>query len=233
MQLRLSVITGIVCCVLFSSCNLLQEAGKQQYEDSWEFDNRQAAASGTASSGKNTRKNKKGPAERKAREKDVAVKTKTPAGTKTTENASVSKAAAIGVYEKKWKLNIPAGANVKLLEAVDSWIGTPYRYGGKDRNGTDCSAFCMNIYLEVYRREIARSTKDILEQARVVKKEELREGDLVFFKISGNRVSHVGIYLFDGNFAHASTSRGVMISNLSEAYWTRYWYAGGRILPLQ
>jgi len=220
----------MVCCLLFSSCNLFEEAGKQQYEESWEFDNdRQMAASGRNTppkkSTKPSKKAKKGPAEKAP----VNTTARTPVKTETAS----AKTSAITSYEKKWKIDIPATANVKLLEAVDSWIGTPYRYGGKDRSGTDCSAFCMNIYLEVYRHEIARSTKDILEQARVVKREELKEGDLVFFKINSSRVSHVGIYLYNGNFAHASTSRGVMISNLSEAYWTRYWHAGGRILPLQ
>ncbi len=229
MQLRLNVVIGIVCCFVWSSCNLFQEAGKQQYEESWEFDNQQMAASGKNTppkkSTKPSKKTKRTPAEKAPLNTTV----KAPAKTETAS----AKASAITSYEKKWKIDIPATANVKLLDAVDSWIGTPYRYGGKDRNGTDCSAFCMNIYLEVYRREIARSTKDILEQARTVKREDLKEGDLVFFKINSSRVSHVGIYLYNGNFVHASTSRGVMISNLSEAYWTRYWHTGGRILALQ
>lgn len=231
MQLRLGVVIGMACCcVAWTSCNLFREAGKQQYEESWEFDNQQQLASApdrSPSARKSGKKSRKTVAGRKTPD-TLAKKEKDH----KTETAS-SKNTSIGAYEKKWNIRIPASANIKLLQAVDSWMGTPYRYGGNDRKGTDCSALCMNIYLEVYRREIARSTRDILEQARVVKRNELREGDLVFFKIKSSRVSHVGIYLYDGNFVHASTSRGVMISNLSEAYWTRYWYTGGRILALQ
>jgi lipoprotein Spr len=61
-------------------------------------------------------------------------------------------------------------------------------------------------------------------------KEELKEGDLVFFKINSRAISHVGVYLGDNKFAHASSSRGVMISNLNEPYWRRYYYKGGRLL---
>ena len=62
------------------------------------------------------------------------------------------------------------------------------------------------------------------------RKEELKEGDLVFFKINSKSISHVGVYLGDDKFAHASSSKGVMISNLNEAYWKRYYYKGGRLI---
>ena len=61
-------------------------------------------------------------------------------------------------------------------------------------------------------------------------KDELKEGDLVFFKIKSRSITHIGIYLGDNRFAHASSSRGVVISNLNEPYYSRYFYKGGRIL---
>ncbi|MDO7743749.1 MAG: NlpC/P60 family protein, partial [Pedobacter sp.] len=61
-------------------------------------------------------------------------------------------------------------------------------------------------------------------------KDELKEGDLVFFKIKSTRITHIGIYLGDDRFAHASSSRGVVISNLNEPYYSRFFYKGGRIL---
>jgi lipoprotein Spr len=61
-------------------------------------------------------------------------------------------------------------------------------------------------------------------------KDDLKEGDLVFFKIKSSRITHIGIYLGDRRFAHASSSRGVVISNLDEPYYARHFYRGGRIL---
>jgi lipoprotein Spr len=63
-----------------------------------------------------------------------------------------------------------------------------------------------------------------------INKTELKEGDLVFFKIGSKSISHVGVYIGDNKFAHASSSKGVMISNLNDSYWQRYFYKGGRIL---
>jgi len=63
-----------------------------------------------------------------------------------------------------------------------------------------------------------------------ISKDELKEGDLIFFKIKSHYISHMGVYIGDNKFAHASSSRGVMISNLDESYWKRYYYKSGRLL---
>jgi lipoprotein Spr len=119
--------------------------------------------------------------------------------------------------------------NILLKEEVQSWLGVPYKYGGTTRAGIDCSAFCGYVYKKVYGITLNRSAHDIFLQTEAVKKNELREGDLVFFKIQSDRVSHVGIYLRDDRFVHASTSRGVTISSLNETYWQKYFHAGGRV----
>jgi lipoprotein Spr len=122
-----------------------------------------------------------------------------------------------------------ATSNMKLFHFVYDWIGTPYRFGGSSRKGIDCSAFTKELYSQVFNMDIRRSSRDIFSMVNPVSKDELKEGDLVFFKIHSRRISHVGIYLGNNRFAHAS-SRGVAISSLDDAYYSRYFYRGGRML---
>ena len=123
----------------------------------------------------------------------------------------------------------PKDHHALYLEAAE-WIGTPYRNGGQSRHGTDCSGFVRQVYKVAYDIDLPRSTDQQLDATRRVRKGKLREGDLVFFHgRKRRRVSHVGIYLKDGKFVHASTSRGVMVSRLSEDYWDEHWMRGGRV----
>lgn len=121
------------------------------------------------------------------------------------------------------------GDNETLYNAIQSWIGTPYQYGGTSKSGVDCSGFVGNIYQEVYNRTLHRVANDMQLDCELISKSELKEGDLVFFTNSKGRVSHVGIYLKDGIFAHSSTSRGVIISRLGDSYWSKHFYKGGRV----
>jgi lipoprotein Spr len=118
---------------------------------------------------------------------------------------------------------------MKLFRFVYDWVGTPYRFGGSSRNGIDCSAFTKQLYSEVFNTTIRRSSRDIFSMVSPVGKDDLKEGDLVFFKIHSRSISHVGIYLGNNRFAHAS-SRGVAVSSLDDAYYSRYFYKGGRML---
>ena len=120
------------------------------------------------------------------------------------------------------------GDNEELYNAIQQWMGTPYRYGGTDKNGVDCSAFVGHIYREVYGVDLHRVSNDMQQDVTLISKSELREGDIVFFTNSKGRVSHVGIYLKNGLFAHSSTSRGVIISRLDDNHWRKHFYKGGR-----
>ena len=124
---------------------------------------------------------------------------------------------------------LSATSNMKLFHFVYDWVGTPYRFGGSSKRGIDCSAFTKELYSEVFNLDIKRNSRDIFSMVSPVGKDELKEGDLVFFKIHSRRISHIGIYLGNNRFAHAS-SKGVAISSLDDAYYSRYFYKGGRLL---
>lgn len=121
------------------------------------------------------------------------------------------------------------GDNEALYNAIQSWMGTPYQFGGSTKAGVDCSGFVSNIYQEVYQRTLHRVANDMQLDCILISRSELQEGDLVFFTNSKGRVSHVGIFLKNDLFAHSSTSRGVIISRLGDSYWSKHFYKGGRV----
>lgn len=125
---------------------------------------------------------------------------------------------------------ISATSNTKMYKFIYDWLGTPYRLGGDSKKGIDCSKFAFKLYDKAFSTIIGNNSRNIFSMVNPVEKWELREGDLVFFKIHSSAISHVGVYIGDNKFAHASSSKGVMISNLQDPYWTRYFFKGGRML---
>lgn len=118
-----------------------------------------------------------------------------------------------------------------LFYKTNEWLGVCYRYAGHSKKGIDCSGFAKMLYQEVYCTELSGGSKNIWKQVRPVKKDSLRAGDLVFFRIRRGQISHVGVYLGHGCMAHASVRWGVIISNLDEPYYKKYYFSGGRIAP--
>lgn len=125
---------------------------------------------------------------------------------------------------------LSATSNLKLYQFVYDWIGTPYRLGGVTKKGIDCSGFAFELYNKVFSTLIGNNSRNIFSMVNPIRKDELKEGDLVFFKIGSRSITHMGVYMGNNKFAHASSSKGVMISDLDEAYWSRYYYKGGRLL---
>jgi cell wall-associated NlpC family hydrolase len=115
-----------------------------------------------------------------------------------------------------------------LLAEHERWQGTPYRLGGDGPEGIDCSALVQNIFADKFSLDLPRTTRRQVNEGAPVTRETLEPGDLVFFRPPGSR--HVGIYVGDERFLHASTSRGVMISSLNNVYWKRYYWKARRPL---
>jgi cell wall-associated NlpC family hydrolase len=137
-------------------------------------------------------------------------------------------------YSKKLGIPLRGDENAKLIKEAASWMGTPYRDGGCSLSGTDCSCLIGNIYSAVYGIQLERSSADIARKnCAMIPKSELREGDLVFFSIKKVKISHVGLYIRDGYFIHATTSKGVLINNLDEAYYQKYYTMSGRVKILR
>jgi lipoprotein Spr len=118
-------------------------------------------------------------------------------------------------------------ADTSLYNFIDAWMGTRYGYGGSTKDGIDCSSFASKLMQEIYHLSLPRTAKEQYDACEKITKENLQEGDLVFFNTLGG-ISHVGVYLGNNYFVHSSTSSGVMISNLEEAYYNQRFISGGR-----
>jgi hypothetical protein len=118
--------------------------------------------------------------------------------------------------------------NTALLESVDDWYGTRYRLGGTTKSGIDCSAFVQASLLAAYGLTLPRTAREQYKASERISRTELKEGDLVFFNTRGG-VSHVGIYLQNNKFIHASVSNGVVVSDMFDAYYLKRYVGAGRI----
>jgi cell wall-associated NlpC family hydrolase len=119
--------------------------------------------------------------------------------------------------------------NEKLYKFIDSWMGAPHRTGGTDKKGIDCSYFTTLVQKEIYDRNVPRTARQMAENVKRKYEEELKEGDLVFFDFNGQKFSHVGVYLQNNRFVHVSTSKGVIISNLKDAWYYKYFSRCGAV----
>ncbi|RVU03198.1 glycoside hydrolase [Mucilaginibacter limnophilus] len=121
--------------------------------------------------------------------------------------------------------------NGRLYKFIDEWMGTPYRYGGLDKDGVDCSGFVYTLQQQVYDiQNMPRSTNLQINFIKRKYEEELKEGDLVFFDFDGRQFSHVGVYLQNGYVVHASTRRGVIIVKLHDPSLYKYFSRGGSVM---
>ena len=118
--------------------------------------------------------------------------------------------------------------NKKLVEYIHQWYAVPYRIGGTSKEGIDCSAFVQGLANDAFAVQLPRTSREQAAFCSEIDRSQLQEGDLVFFNTSGG-ISHVGLYINNNKFVHASTSNGVIISDLDEPYWQRRFVKAGRI----
>ncbi len=131
-------------------------------------------------------------------------------------------------YFKSHGVSFDPGSSVDLYNALYALVGIPHS-SKAGRRGLDCSGLVKNIYNENFNANLKGGSRDLYRISKPVKRERMKEGDLVFFKIGATRVNHVGIYLSNNKFMHSSVENGVSINDLTEPYYTKYFFAAGRV----
>ncbi len=134
-------------------------------------------------------------------------------------------------YAQLLNRNVESIANLALFNFIEEWWDTRYHYGGHTKAGIDCSAFSALLLNKVFSIQVPRTAKEQYLACQKRDRENLMEGDLVFFNTRGG-ISHVGIYLGEGYFVHASTANGVTINNLGDDYYSARFLGGGRIASI-
>ena len=157
---------------------------------------------------------------------------KGPEGTPSNSTTNLCKdsalAAELNQLSDKLGIKLDSCNDTRLMSTVADWLGTPYRHAGYSKHGIDCSGFVSKIYKEVYGINLTHSSHSMIYQMKeLVRKDDLKEGDIIFFRIHGKRISHVGIYLKDGMFIHAAHN-GIKVETLNCKYYQRAYYSAGR-----
>src|SRR5260221_2276065 len=222
------IIIAIAIIILLGSCSALKPLNF--------VSNQQPASSSAASANAPVKfideinvtaqsDNKKETVGRKTTVKEESKKANDITLLRTDESENVS--ALQLKYARLLNTNADQLQNKALLESIDEWYGTRYRMGGTTKKGIDCSAFVCAVYLSVFGITLPRTANDQYHFTRHILRTGLKEVDLVFFKTRGG-VSHVGIYLQNTKFVHASTN-GVTISDMFEPYYLQHFIGAGRV----
>ncbi len=138
-------------------------------------------------------------------------------------------------FSKKLGVKFKGTEDLKLLEEVSSWLGTPYKYAYSTKGkGTDCSGFVSQVFMNTYDIKLARSSSLIGSNVNKVDRKDLECGDILFFANSKGHIYHVGIYLGDNIFIHSATTKnvGVKTETLALDYYRHHYYMAGRVKPL-
>ena len=135
------------------------------------------------------------------------------------------------LIEERLGINIENGDDLQLLQELASWVGVPYKHANNDKSGTDCSGLSFAVFKRLYNKSLERSSDgQFYKNCKQINRKTLKMGDLLFFAINKKQIiSHVGIYLKNDKFIHASSVRGVVVSDLNDDYYSKYFYAAGRV----
>ena len=137
----------------------------------------------------------------------------------TSHLKTESSGTEISKYARTLGIPLPAGINQNYIAAISEWVGVPYKYGGNSRSGTDCSGLVQSVYMKVFNKVVDHNSLALFNKAKSIGRGKVVEGDLLFFKINGNKISHVGMHVTESYFIHASTKKGVVISSIAEPYY--------------
>jgi len=165
---------------------------------------------------------KKPERKRGERERILTDASKAPKDVVVSRNLLDSYAKVLGVRASEL-------GNPRLYQVIDEWMGVPHRLGGTDRRGLDCSAFVAMVMKDVYGKSLPRTSRDMAQRVKRKYERQLKEGDLVFFSFGKSQIDHVGIYLNNSKFVHVSTRRGVIISDLRDTWYYRYFTRAGTV----
>lgn len=151
----------------------------------------------------------------------------------SSSDKSVSKAQAKSkIYHSEYHADLadPIMAISRLSEQQHEWKGTRYRLGGNSKSGIDCSGFMQVTFRDLFGISLPRTTKDQAKEGQRISKRDLRTGDLVFFNTGrGPNGKHVGVYVKNGQFLHASTKGGVIYSDMNSPYWSKVFWQARRL----
>jgi len=148
--------------------------------------------------------------------------------TPSTSNSFIENASNLQLkYALLLDVEVEQVINLNLFKVLDEWMGIRYRLGGSTKDGIDCSALMQILFSSLYAISLPRTAREQYDYSRKISRTELKEGDLVFFNTIGG-VSHVGMYLQNNKFIHASTG-GVTISDLYDEYWMKKFIGVGRV----
>jgi cell wall-associated NlpC family hydrolase len=146
------------------------------------------------------------------------------------ENRVVDSSAKMVIIQPEAPKKEISETEYKLKNFINSWMGVKYVFGGDSRKGIDCSAFVRRLYKSVYDVSLPRTCIYQYQIVKKVKKECLELGDLIFFRTKRGSGWHVGVFLGDDKFVHASgKGRNVMISDLNNSFYKRIYLNGGRL----
>jgi cell wall-associated NlpC family hydrolase len=150
-------------------------------------------------------------------------------GCSVSKKSTEKKSNVTSSFEKKFGCPIPVNSNEKFLNEVSEWLGTPYKYGGTNKNGVDCSGFVQAVYKIVFNKIVEHNSFEIYKKAKKLNELKVQQGDLVFFKISKNRVDHIGMVIYQNYFVHASTKKGVIVNDVNQTYYKEKFVSYGVI----
>jgi lipoprotein Spr len=217
--MRWVVLLGVV--ILMTSCKALKPAvGRQQAGSTRQADNPQFINGITINTGNKT------PEKHKA----IDISGENAAVASLKNGPDIERADALRFkYAILMDIPVEQFSETPLFNFIENWYGTRYRFGGTTREGIDCSAFTCSLMAAVFGITLPRMAKEQYKASSRIHKDDLERGDLVFFHTTRKGISHVGVYLGNNKFVHASVNYGVTISDLSEGYYARRFVGAGRM----